>query len=238
MTTEQFDNNEDLNEYELQGEYINTEEQLTSETERKSKEILSALLSYASKEEMIPELVEKLMRSCGSLSSVFEAPYSLLSEAGLNSNQVVLLKMIPPLTRKYLDDKYFSSKSNGQIPDLNTKIITAFLGVPTEKVIIILRDKKDTELYFGTLSTGSLNASEIYIKRVMELALRYNAKSAIIAHNHPSGIFFPSQKDIETTIKIKHVLKAVNVRLENHYIIAGNKSFSMAESEEYYEIFI
>ena len=181
MTTEQFDNNEDLNEYELQGEYINTEEQLTSETERKSKEILSALLSYASKEEMIPELVEKLMRSCGSLSSVFEAPYSLLSEAGLNSNQVVLLKMIPPLTRKYLDDKYFSSKSNGQIPDLNTKIITAFLGVPTEKVIIILRDKKDTELYFGTLSTGSLNASEIYIKRVMELALRYNAKSAIIA---------------------------------------------------------
>ena len=219
-------------------ENIRTEDTVDEEIQEVSVGILSALLSFCMKPEEAVKSAEKLISSCGSLSAVFEAPYSLLTELGINSGAAVLIKMIPPLTRKYLDDKYFLPDSKGDIPNFNTKIITAFLGVPTEKVIIVLRDKDDTELYFGALSTGSLNASEVYIKRVMELALRYNAHSAIIAHNHPSGIPFPSRKDIETTIKIKNVLKAVNVKLENHYIVAGSKSYSMAESEEFYEIFI
>ncbi len=221
-----------------QKENIRTEDTVDEEIQEVSVGILSALLSFCMKPEEAVKSAEKLISSCGSLSAVFEAPYSLLTELGINSGAAVLIKMIPPLTRKYLDDKYFLPDSKGDIPNFNTKIITAFLGVPTEKVIIVLRDKDDTELYFGALSTGSLNASEVYIKRVMELALRYNAHSAIIAHNHPSGIPFPSRKDIETTIKIKNVLKAVNVKLENHYIVAGSKSYSMAESEEFYEIFI
>lgn len=208
------------------------------EVQINSVKILTALLSYTTKADAAAELAAKLIESYGSLSSVIEAPYTLLLESGLSSNQAVLVRMIPPLTRRYLDDKYYSPGKNNNIMDLKNKIITAFLGMTTEKVIIILRDKKDTELYFGTLSSGSLNVSEIYIKRVMELALRYKAKSAIIAHNHPSGIPYPSERDVESTTKIKNVLKAVDVILENHFIVAGAKAFSMAESEEFYNIFI
>jgi len=209
----------------------------TVEMRSNSIKLLTELLSYTTKPDNAAILANKLINACGSLSAVIEAPYSLLIEFGLSSNQAVLIRMIPPLSRKYLDNKYYSC-GNKKIMDSKSKIITAFLGMTTERVIIILKDKKDTELYFGTLSSGSLNVSEVYIKRVMELALRYNAHSAVIAHNHPSGIPYPSERDVESTIKIKNVLKAVNVVLENHIIVAGTKAFSMAESEEFYEIFI
>ncbi len=201
-------------------------------------ETLEVLLSFAMPNKDAQALSARLINSCGSLSAVFEAPYSLLLDYGASSNQAVLIKLIPSLSRKYLDDKYYSEHSKRQIPLFKNKIIAAFIGAPSEKVILVLRDAAETELYFGTLSKGSVNASEVYTKQLIELAIQHKAASAILAHNHPSGIPYPSRKDIESTIKIKNILKSINIRLENHFIVAGNQTFSMAESEEFYDLFI
>ena len=75
-------------------------------------------------------------------------------------------------------------------------------------------------------------------KKIIELALRFKASSAVIAHNHPSGVSYPSQKDSESTIKIKNALNNVNVILKNHYIVAANNAFSMADSEEFFDLFL
>ncbi len=199
---------------------------------------LEMLLSYTSSKEEARRLTVKLLNACGSFSAVLDAPYSVLNEQGLSTNQSVLIKIIPAITRKYLDSKYFSKTAPAKISDFKTKIITAFIGSATEEVLLVLRDRFDTELYFGMVSKGSVNASEIYIKKIIELALRFKASSAVIAHNHPSGVSYPSQKDSESTIKIKNALNNVNVILKNHYIVAANNAFSMADSEEFFDLFL
>ena len=97
---------------------------------------------------------------------------------------------------------------------------------------------EDGKIYFGIISKGSVNASEIYIKKILELALRYKAASAIIAHNHPSGIAYPSELDSESTVIIKNALSNLNIALTNHYIVAANQVFSMADSSEFFDLFL
>ena len=222
-------------------EFLDEKINLFSSINEKDMNGLSALeklLSYTVSEEEAKRQTAQLIRACGSVSSVFDAPYTILTEQGLSMNQAVLIKLIPAITRKYLDSKYYSSDSATMIRDIKHKIIASFIGTTSEQVLLVLRDKFDTELYFGVISKGSVNASEIYIKKIIELARRYKAASAEIAHNHPSGISFPSEKDAESTLRIKNALHNINVDLTNHYIVAANKIFSMAESEDFFDLFL
>lgn len=199
---------------------------------------LEALLSFTEPVTSAKKHAATLFKACGSLSAIFDAPYNILTDQGLTMNQAILIKLIPAMTRRYLDDKFFSKNSPSKIRDFQRKLIAAFISSRSEQVLLVLRDKYDTELYFGIISKGSVNASEIYIKKILELALRYKAASAIIAHNHPSGIAYPSELDSESTVIIKDALSNLNIALTNHYIVAANQVFSMADSSEFFDLFL
>ena len=64
----------------------------------------------------------------------------------------------------------------------------------------------------------------------MKQALAHNAAAVIFAHNHPSGSREPSQADIQLTRQLKETLALVDVRLLDHFIVAGTAfPISMAE---------
>ena len=49
------------------------------------------------------------------------------------------------------------------------------------------------------------------------------------AHNHPSGVAEPSQADRWLTEQLRQALALVDVKVMDHFIIAGRESLSMAE---------
>jgi DNA repair protein RadC len=51
----------------------------------------------------------------------------------------------------------------------------------------------------------------------------------IFAHNHPSGVAQPSQADELLTRTLKEALALVDVKVLDHFIIAGNHAVSFAE---------
>ena len=63
------------------------------------------------------------------------------------------------------------------------------------------------------------------VKRI----LQYNAAAVIFAHNHPSGIAEPSQADIIVTKKLTAVLKLIEVRVLDHFIVGDGYGISLAE---------
>ena len=63
----------------------------------------------------------------------------------------------------------------------------------------------------------------------MKKVLKYNAKSVILVHNHPSGSLKPSQSDIILTKKIKEIFENVEIRLLDHIIISEKGYFSFLE---------
>ena len=56
-----------------------------------------------------------------------------------------------------------------------------------------------------------------------------NAAGVILAHNHPSGVAEPSHADETLTRALKQALTLVDVKVLDHFIVAGNLATSFAE---------
>ena len=56
----------------------------------------------------------------------------------------------------------------------------------------------------------------------VKAALAANAASVILAHNHPSGLAEPSRADELLTRSLKDALAVVDVKLLDHFIVAGH----------------
>ncbi len=83
----------------------------------------------------------------------------------------------------------------------------------------------DEELFRGTLTQTS-----VYPREVVKRALARNAAAVILAHNHPSGVAEPSAADELLTQSLKQALALVDVRIVDHFIVAGTASpLSFAE---------
>jgi DNA repair protein RadC len=72
------------------------------------------------------------------------------------------------------------------------------------------------------LFTGTLTQTSVYPREVVKRALAHNAAAVIFAHNHPSGRAEPSQADELLTRTLKQALALVDVKLLDHFIVAGN----------------
>lgn len=199
-------------------------------------EMLEILLYYAVPRKDTNSLAHKLLERFGSLAAVMDAPPDVLQEFGLTQNAAVLLKLIPEISRVYINSR-FSNKGVITEDNIWERIVSKFVGRQNEIVVFMLLDGKGQELYCDVVSKGSVNASEIYVRKLLELAVKYNAATAVLAHNHPSGMALPSGKDIATTETIKQALKLVGVRLADHIIVADNDYMSMAQIEDYFELF-
>ncbi|EKI5684839.1 DNA repair protein RadC [Salmonella enterica] len=84
-------------------------------------------------------------------------------------------------------------------------------------------------LAFKELFHGTINETAIYPREVVKQALSLNAAAIIFVHNHPSGDPEPSQADKHITLKLKYALELVDIRVLDHFIVAGSKSISFAE---------
>ncbi len=76
---------------------------------------------------------------------------------------------------------------------------------------------------------GTLSHASIYPREIVKTALRLNAASLFMAHNHPSGIAEPSPADLSLTRQLKQALALVDVRVLDHIIVAATATTSLAE---------
>ena len=86
------------------------------------------------------------------------------------------------------------------------------------------------------LFEGTLSASAIYPREIIEKAIKYNAAALIFAHNHPSGNSTPSDDDKRITRDLVFVGNMMQIRVLDHIIIGDNSYYSFADEgliEEY-----
>lgn len=195
-------------------------------------EAVEMLLFYAVPRKDTNELAHHLLNKFGSISSLLDAPLDLLKKAGLSENGAVFIKLIPEFARLYIDDKHSSPIKVLTTDNWGDYLVNKFIGKSNEQVILLLLDSKGKELFCGVISSGSVNASEIYIKKIVELTVLYNASSAVLAHNHPSGMALPSRTDLITTKSIYTALNLLGVQLNDHIIVADNDYVSLAQCKD------
>ncbi len=194
-------------------------------------EALEFLLFYCVHMKNTSELAHQLLDSFGSLSAVFDAPFDALCSFGLTEQQATFLKLIPEMSRLYIDDKHNNNSKIVDYESLGDSILRKFIGRENENVLLLLLDAKGKEVFCGIVAKGTLNNTNLPVRKIVDFALRFNAKSAIIAHNHPSGVALPSREDLESTANIKNALNVIGVRLLDHYIVADNDCVSLEQSQ-------
>ncbi|MEE0059303.1 MAG: JAB domain-containing protein [Acutalibacteraceae bacterium] len=193
-------------------------------------EILELMLYYAIPRKDTNPIAHKLIDAFGSLSAVFDAPIDKLKEQGISENCAIYLKLIPQICRLYMDDKHNNTDKIIDVENAGEKLTHKFVGRDYEAVVLLLLDSKHKEVFCGVVSKGSVSACEVYVRKIIELAVMYNAKFAVLAHNHPSGLALPSNDDIYTTGKVFQALKLIQVALIDHVIVADDDYVSLRES--------
>ena len=99
-----------------------------------------------------------------------------------------------------------------------------------EEVRTILLDTRNRILSTDMIYRGCLNAANMRIGEIFRDAIRHNAASIIVAHNHPSGDPTPSADDVLVTKEIVKAGKLVDIECIDHLIIAGTSYKSLKEA--------
>lgn len=79
---------------------------------------------------------------------------------------------------------------------------------------------------------GTISSCHVYPREIVRQALLLDASCVVLAHNHPSWTCEPSHADILLTKKIKAALELIDCRMLDHFIVAGGRYYSFAESGE------
>ena len=193
-------------------------------------EILELMLFYAVPRKDTNKIAHRLINTFGSIPAIFDAPINLLKEVeGVGESVAVFIKLMPELTRVYSERKFSAPSHSLELKCLCDKLCLKFIGRTEEAVAIMLFDAKGKVIYDGIVNKGTVNAVEMYSRKIIELVVLYNACSLILAHNHPSGVAVPSQADINSTKHLSRVLHNMRVTLLDHIVVADDDYISMRD---------
>lgn len=194
---------------------------------------LELLLYYVIPRVDTNPIAHDLLEHFGSLSQVLEAEVEELQKVkGVGENAAAFLTLIPQMGRFYLVDR---TKQASILPTLDScaqYLLPRFFGRKTETVFLLCLDAKCKLLCCKEVGQGGANSTGISIRKIVETAIGVNASTVVLAHNHPSGLAVPSPEDIQTTRQIAQALRAVEITLADHIIVADDDYVSIAMSDE------
>lgn len=192
---------------------------------------LELLLFFAIPQKDTNELAHLLIRTFGSLSGVFDASYEdLLRVSGVGENTATLIKLIPQISREYQISRQTPDVVLSTVEKAGTFLIPRFIGARTEIVLLLCLDSRKSLISCDQVGEGTVGIAQTRTRRVVELAIKHNAASVILAHNHLSGNALPSQEDQITTLKLKAALEGVGIVMDDHIIVADEDFVSLAQS--------
>jgi DNA repair protein RadC len=98
-----------------------------------------------------------------------------------------------------------------------------------EVFVCLWLDAQHRVISFQEPFRGTLTQTSVYPREIVKAALAANAAAVIFAHNHPSGVAQPSQADELLTRNLREALALIDVKVLDHFIVAGAQSLSFAE---------
>lgn len=98
-----------------------------------------------------------------------------------------------------------------------------------EVFMVIYLDGQNRVIADEELFRGTLTQTSVYPREVVKRALHFNAGAVILSHNHPSGVAEPSHADETLTQSLKQALALIDVKVLDHFIVAGSGVLSFAE---------
>ncbi len=116
--------------------------------------------------------------------------------------------------------------------ELHDYLVSFFFEASAESVHVLLFSDDGAFLGIEPLSTGTVNASEIITRMIIEVARANGVTKLALAHNHPRGISRPSKEDVAVTQTLFEQLSSVGITLLAHYIVASCECVRLGTDED------
>ncbi len=176
------------------------------------------------------DIARELLAGFGGLSGLFSADQAaLLKVKGLGAAKLAQLAAVLELARRTLGEELRSRSALTSPQAVRDYLRLALGGKEHEVFIALFLDAQHRVLVTEELFRGTLTQTSVYPREIVKAALKANAAAVIFAHNHPSGVAEPSQADELLTRQLKEALAMIDVKVLDHFIVAGRATLSFAE---------
>lgn len=177
------------------------------------------------------DLARDLLIQFGSLNGIFAATEHELSQVhGIGSSKYVQLQAIFEMTRRALNEQ-LQQRDVLASPQAVRDYLVLRLGSYTKEAFLVLfLDTQNRLLATEEMFSGSLSETSVYPREIVKRVLHHNAAAVIFAHNHPTGNAKQSQADELLTKKLQQALALIDVKVLDHFIVAGNNTLSFSQT--------
>jgi DNA repair protein RadC len=195
---------------------------------------LEFLLTFALPRKDTKPIAQELLKTFGSLQRIGELEIEVLKNfPGLGEHSALLLSLVG----------HFNKKPPRQLKgcivkgptDVEDYLLRELGLCAEEKVLILLLDQANRILDAIELEHGIENRANVYIKKAVRAAFDRHATGLICVHNHPSGRGDFSPQDLTLTKELDQALRPLEIRLLDHFLVAGDEVVSMREKGLYFK---
>lgn len=188
-------------------------------------EVLSILIRRGDKTQCAVDLARStLMENPGLVQLLFDP-----GKCRLSYEAQARLIAATELVSRALKDRIASGNALNSPSAVREYLRLKLQALPHEVFVALFLDAQNRVIEIEELFRGTLTQTSVYPREVVKRALHHNAGAIIFAHNHPSGVAEPSHADETLTSALKQALALVDVRVLDHFIVAGAGVLSFAE---------
>jgi DNA repair protein RadC len=183
-------------------------------------ELLAILLRVGVAGENAVQLGQRLLQVFGGLAGLHRATYSeVCDQHGIGPAKAAQIKAAIELGHR-LSMLAPEEHPTVHSPEEAAALVRYEMGaLEQEELRVVLLDTRNRVLGIETIYKGSLNSSQVRVGELFKNAIRRNAASIIVVHNHPSGDPSPSPDDIALTRAITQAGKLLDVEVMDHLVI-------------------
>jgi len=190
-------------------------------------ELLAVVLRTGVRGKSAVELGRELLERFKSVAGILGADLSGVK--GLGPAKRAQFEAALELARRSLKDELRSGSALTSPGAVRDYLRLAIADREHEVFVCLWLDAQHRVLRFEELFRGTLTQTSVYPREIVKAGLQANAAAVIFAHNHPSGAAQPSQADELLTRNLKDALALVEVKVLDHFIVAGHHTVSFAE---------
>jgi DNA repair protein RadC len=192
-------------------------------------ELVAVLLRSGVRGKSAVDLARDLLTQYQGVTHMLEAGAELEAIKGLGPAKRAQFAAAIELARRSLQEKLKENAALTSPGAVRDYLRLRLASRKEEAFVCIWLDAQHKAIAIEEPFRGTLTQTSVYPREIVKSALRVNAAAVIFAHNHPSGVAQPSQSDELLTRNLKDALSLIEVKVLDHFIVAGNQAISFAE---------
>ena len=190
-------------------------------------ELLAVILRTGIRGKSAVELGRELLGRFKGVAGILGA--DLTGVKGLGPAKRAQFAAAMELARRSLQDGMRSANALTSPGQVREYLQLAIADRQHEVFVCLWLDAQHRVISSEELFRGTLTQTSVYPREIVKAGLKANAAAVIFAHNHPSGAAQPSQADELLTRNLKDALSLVDIKVLDHFIVAGRQTLSFAE---------